>query len=493
MIYRLLKRQAQTHADKVAVVGERRALTYRGLLAEVDSAAALLQGFGFEAEAPVLIGIPPSPEFYIAFFAACAVGATAIPVLPSGKIPQQIAKLKPVLALGDRAFLERAASACGGLRGTIVCDEKNGLRIPAAGRPFARRRSIRGERVVAVSSSGTTGEPTVTLQSAELLLQRAELKAAVVGIAPEDVLWSSRPFNNGSSINNHVMVPLVKGCKIVVHEKFERFKAAEAIVRERVTILYTVAFVFELLASIPASIPVDLSSLRLCISGGGPLSKSVYDRFYARFGIGIRQRYGATQIIPAFTYNLAGVPGAVGQLSGPFPAAVLDERGRELGPEEMGEVVFDVSKFAPRWKKWFKENPHRRGKYIYTGDLGQIDAAGNLYIVGRKSALIKVGGNRVEPAEVENTLRAHPKVVEALAFPLRAGEADEAVGAIVVRAPGLTPAELLGWCAERLDGYKCPRKILFRQSLPRNPHGKVVPAVFRSADSFPRVGGEGDA
>lgn len=482
MIYRFLKRQAQNRSGQIAIAGERRSLTYRRLLTEVEAVSAALQDFRLHREDPILIGIPPSPEFYIAFYAACAVGVTAVPVLPSGKIPSHISRLQPVLALGHPSFLERAARECGSLRGSIAWDRRKGLRTVEGKRRSVRRGLIRTERVVAVSSSGTTGEPTVTFQSAELLLQRARLKASAIGITSEDVLWSSRPFNNGSGINNHIMVPLVKGCKVVVHEKFGRFKAAEAIAAEKITVLYAVPFIFELLASIPSSYAIDFSSVRLCISGGGPISKSVDDRFHERFGLRIRQSYGATQIIPAFTYDMAGVPGAVGQISGPFPAAVLDEHGVALKAGQVGEVVFDVARFPARWKKYFRNNPYRYGKYIYTGDLGKADAQGNLYIVGRKGSHIKVGGNRVEPAEVENVLRSHPKVREAVVFPLH--DPREAVAAIVVPSPGLTRADLLDWCAARLDGYKCPRTIEFRRGLPRNAQGKVEHRFYRgTADS----------
>ncbi|MGH7784889.1 MAG: class I adenylate-forming enzyme family protein, partial [Candidatus Binatia bacterium] len=271
-----------------------------------------------------------------------------------------------------------------------------------------------------------------------------------------------------------VVVPLVTGCKVVVHERFERFKAIEAIAKERVTILYAVALVFELLTAIPPSHPIDFSSLRLCISGGGPLSKYIYERFYERFAIQIRQRYGATQIIPAFTYNIAGVPGAVGQVSGPFPVGVMNENGKPAAVDQIGEVVFDVSRFPPKWKKFFHNHPHRRGRYIFTADLGRLDDQGNLFIVGRKSSFIKVGGNRVEAAEVENVLRTHPKVKEASVFPIRAGQIDEAVGAVVIPAGKIDRRELLEYCAQRLDPYKCPRQLQFKKSLPRNENGKVI-------------------
>ncbi len=474
MLYAALLHQAKKTPDKTAVVGERRSLTFAQLRREVDAIAAYLQQLGIGIEERLLVGIPPSPEFYAFFYAAAALGATVIPVLPSAKFPAQFLETHPVLAVGSREFVDSCSKSCPTLRGTILCERNSGLRVPEFTKPFIKKRAMRREQVVAVFSSGTTGTPAVCFQSAELLLERGKLKASVLGVSSDDVLLSIRPFNNGSSINNHVIVPLVKGCKVVVHERFERFKTIDAIAKERVTILYAVALVFELLAAVPASHPVDFSSIRLCISGGGPLSKYIYDRFHQRFGIWIRQRYGATQIIPAFTYNFAGVPGAVGQVSGPFPVAVLSERKRPTPPGQIGEVVFNVSKFAAKWQKFFHKHPHRRGRYIYTGDLGRLDKDGNLFIVGRKSSFIKVGGNRVEAAEVENILRTHPKVKEASVFPIRTGQIDEAVGAAVIPAGRVERHELIEYCSQRLDSYKCPRQIEFKKNLPRNENGKVI-------------------
>ena len=336
---------------------------------------------------------------------------------------------------------------------------------------------FRDQCVIGVSSSGSTGTPSIYYRSQELLVRRAEFRAKALGINADDVLLSARPFNSGSSINSHVIMPLIAGCKIVVQEKFKRFQAADAISRERVSVLYAVPFVFELLASIPSDYPTDFSSLRLCISGSAPLTETVAESFYRRFGVEIRQRYGGSHIHPAFTYNVNGVPGAVGQNFGAFPIAVVDENGNEHGAETIGEIVFDYHRVASPWKKYLKDNPSRRGRYIYTGDLGRMDTDGNVFIVGRKSPFIKVRGNRVEPAEVEAVLRSHPAVQEAFVYPVARGRPNEAVGALVI-GKAIKIVDLLRYCAERLDGYKCPRKIAFRKSLPRTPHGKLARRVL---------------
>jgi long-chain acyl-CoA synthetase len=155
--------------------------------------------------------------------------------------------------------------------------------------------------------------------------------------------------------------------------------------------------------------------------------------------------------------------------------AIVDQRGQKLPPDTIGEIIFDLTKIKdPFWKNCLKKNPNRRGSYVHSGDLGKTDADGNLYVVGREAPFIKVGANRVAPAEVESVLRSHGKVREAIAFAINPGQSDEAVGVVVVPRGNLTVRELQGYCLEHLDSYMCPRQIEFRKSLPMNSQGKVI-------------------
>jgi long-chain acyl-CoA synthetase len=490
MLYRALTRITAKRADKIAVVDERRSLTFARLLHEVESAAPSLQALGVKAGDSILLGVPPSADFYIFFYAACALGATVIPVLPSGKIPTTIRDAHPVLAVGDPAFLKMAKTICPGLRGTIDWDRARGVRFArATGSSFKRGKLIRQEKILAILTSGTTGEPSLHFTTAETLLRHGELRANVLGITADDVILSTRPFNNMSSIDAPVILPIVTGCKVVVRERFQRFEATETISRERVTVVYGVPIIFEMLASVPSTYTADFSELRLCVSGGAPLPRFVFDKFFKRFGIRIQQRYGGTQFFPAFNFDTRGIPGTVGHVNGPFPMTVVSERGNALPPGTIGEIVLDFSRLKKSfWKSCLRENQDRHGKYIYTGDLGRIDTEGNLHIVGRKSPFIKVGGNRVAPAEVESVLRSHHKVKDTVVFAHRPGQTDEAVHAIVVPSGRLTLQELLAHCSRNLDPYKCPRRIDFRNSLPRNAQGKVIRYQFQSAKPASRAG-----
>ena len=201
-------------------------------------------------------------------------------------------------------------------------------------------------------------------------MKRAQLRAELTAITTRDVLLTTRPINSGAGFSFHVTLPVLSGCKVVVHEKFQRFKAADTIAKERVTVLNTVPLVFDLLASIPTSYQVDFSSLRLCMSGGAPLSRFVREKFLERYGIHLRQRYGGRHFSPACAWNYSDVADAVGQKAGPFPLTVIGDDDREIEPGQIGEVAFDYSKMARIWKKALKDNPRFAvANRIYTGDF----------------------------------------------------------------------------------------------------------------------------
>lgn len=484
MIYALLCEQAARRPQAVAIAGEQSALNYGRLLREVNKTAAYLQSLPVQRGESILIGIPPCPELYVVFHAASALGITLIAVLPSERIPLPILKADPAVAVGQESFVRDAKKTFANLRHGILWNRKGGLQIPGSDARFRQKTPVCKEPVLAVSSSGTTGVPSVHYRSAEIMTEQAKLRLQILGITADDTLLATRPFNNGSSFNQYIATPLAGGCKVVVREKFQRFTAIEAIARERVTIIYAVPFIFELLASLPQDCRPDLSSVRLCVSVAAPLARSVWQTFYDRYGIFIRQGYGASQVSPLFTFSPSGLHGPVGHVSGPFPIAVLDDRQTVLGPDRVGEIAFDCSRLSPTWERFFENNPNRVGEYLLTGDLGRIDAGGNLYVVGRKSPFIKVGGNRVEPAEVEDVLRSHRDVVEAVVYGLNPGQSDETVAAVIVPAKELTAEEILRHCARRLDGYKCPKKIEFRTELERNAHGKIARHVFAGRSGY---------
>jgi long-chain acyl-CoA synthetase len=484
MLYRIVEQWTRHDPDKTAIIGTARSLSYRQFSAEARRCASHLASLGLQPQNSIIVGLPPCPESFILFYGAWAIGATVVPVLPSGAIPLPIQSLRPKAAVGDERFLGEAQKRWPDLTATLPWDSESGLHVGSGAAAFKRKRLFRKEKVMAGSSSGTTtGIPTLGFSSAEQIVRRQQLRARIMGLRSSDVFLATRPLI-GAGAYVQLVLPIVAGGTVVVMEKFERFKAAAAIEKEKVTVLYAVPPIYELLASIPTTHHVDFSSLRLCISGGSRLTSAVAQQFYRRFGIHIRQTYTGRQLTPAFTFNASGPPDAVGHVAGPYPVALLDDEGKEVKAGAIGEIVFDVSKVKdPMLRAALRSHRNRKGKYVYSGDLGRLDEQGYLYVVGRKSRFIKVGANRVEPAEVEAVLATHPKVRETIVFAVRPGESDEGVGAIVVPDGPVTSQELVAYCAQKLDSYKCPPNIELRDHLPRNTEGKVMRYLFESASA----------
>lgn len=483
MLYRMLLKQARKCPRKLAVIGERRTFTYRDLLREVEKTALTFRSWSLGPRDHLILGLPPCPEFFVLFYAAAALGVAVIPVSPSGNVPEKMLSLEKVTAAGEKAFLAKLRRSGLNIGHEIAWTRAAGLSLPrdSPTEPtrFARSRIMRSEPILGSFTSGSTGEPALFFRTAQVLFKRAALGVAAWGVRPADILLSTGPFTSGVNAVYNLVAPVVVGCSVVVLEKFERRRAMEAVARHRVTRIFAVPLIFDVLARLPRSYRPDFSSLKNLSSVGAHLPRSIYDAFYKKFGLRIGQGYGGTDFALAFTVNRQGLPDAVGHRDGIFPVRILDERGKSARAGAIGEIAFDILQVKDRTVRTaLLTNSKRRGRYLFTGDLGRCDSDGNLYVVGRKSSMIKVGANRVIPAEVESVLRAHPRVREALVMPIRPGRTDEAVGALVVRNGRLTAVELLRHCAERLDGYKCPRKIVFRKNLARSRHGKVIRYLY---------------
>ena len=475
MLFDILAKQNLTRPDETAIIGESRSLTYQQLFTEVQNTALSLQALGLDCGCNLVVGIPPNPDFYILFYAAAALGATVVPVIDSGKLAPQVKDLKSVWLAGTTRFIEDMRRNGLNAAGNIPWDRRAGLRLPRGDKQFGHRKRIRHEHVLAISTSGTTGKPVLHTRSAQVLPQRARLRASSWNITPSDTLICLAPFTNGANADFHLILPIVIGCKVVVLERFQRRNVIEAIAQHRVTVIFSVPLTFEILANVPAETAPDLTSVRCCISAGAYLPKSVYWNFHRRYRLGIGQMYGGSHISPVFTFNHGHAPEAVGQRHGPFPVNVVDDRGRPLPAGKIGEIVFEYDAIQDKvLRQSLKDNPYRKNRFIHTGDLGRFDGADNLFVVGRKSSFIKVGGSRVIPAEIEEVLRQHPNVREAIVVPLNPGTTEEAVGAVVVRDGTVTATQLMDHCAQSLEAFKCPKKISFRKSLPRNQHGKII-------------------
>jgi long-chain acyl-CoA synthetase len=232
----------------------------------------------------------------------------------------------------------------------------------------------------------------------------------------------------------------------------------------------------------------NLTSIRLCISGAGPLPLSVQERFEALTGARLVEGYGLTEASPVTHINplRAASRRRQGSIGVPLPdtdAKIVDlENGdRTLPVGEVGEIVIRGPQIMQGyWKRNDETRQVLKDGWLHTGDIARMDADGFFYIQDRKKDMIKSAGENVYPREVEEVLLRHPQVKDAVVVGLPRGLRGELIKAYIVLKDGddVSAADILEHCRKDLAKFKVPKRIEFRKELPRTLVGKVLRRVL---------------
>ena len=238
----------------------------------------------------------------------------------------------------------------------------------------------------------------------------------------------------------------------------------------------------------------DISCIDWCVSGSAPMPLEPMERFERLTGARIIEGYGLTEASPVTHLNpLRGLrkPGCIGL---PFPdtdCRVVDmETGRDLPPGEPGEMLVKGPQvMAGYWNRPQDTAECLRDGWLDTGDIAVMDEDGYFRIVDRKKDMAIIGGYNVYPREIDEVLYEHPKVREAVAVGVPHPTRGEIIKAYVVPEPGQTleQAEVTAWCRERLAAYKVPRRVEFREELPKTLVGKVLRRALREEETAARA------
>lgn len=320
----------------------------------------------------------------------------------------------------------------------------------AAGRPATT------EHRLIQFSSGSTGRPKVIGRTARSLAAEVERFAAIPGMPGEGdrvLLLSSTAHSFG--LIGGLLHSLASGVSVVFAPRVSARDILRTAVDHRITALFGVPTHYELLAA--AIDPPELPELRVAVSGGEIMPPEVAARFAERYGVPVGESYGTTETgVVAMDVSGALRP-SVGRTA---PGVEVREHDGEL------DVALDESPYL-----FGSGGTQYEDGWLHTRDRATVDATGAVRVHGRADSLVVIGGLKVDLTEVENVLRRHPGVEQAVLIHEGATEAYVAVAAGEERP---SAEELLRWCRERLADYKLPRVIRVLDSLPRTSNGKLV-------------------
>ncbi|PTR33053.1 long-chain acyl-CoA synthetase [Luteibacter sp. OK325] len=262
--------------------------------------------------------------------------------------------------------------------------------------------------------------------------------------------------------------------------------------KERFTAITGVNTLFNGLLNTPGFADLDFSALHLSLGGGMAVQRSVAERWKKTTGITLAEAYGLTETSPAACINPLDLKEYNGSIGLPIPSTYVQiwtDDGQVLPIGEVGELCIK----GPQVMKGYWNRPEETAQvldangWLRTGDIARMDENGYVYIVDRKKDMILVSGFNVYPNEIEDIVMAHPGVAEVAAVGVDDEHSGEVVKIFVVRKdPALTEEILREYCRENLTGYKRPKQIEFRDTLPKTNVGKILRRELRDEDRAKR-------
>ncbi len=483
----ILTDTAERHGSRTALKLDDLEVTYDLLDEGSARFAGVLKSKGFQPGDRVGIMLPNVPYFAIAYYGVLRAGGVVVPmnVLLKGRetafyLSDPGAKI--VVAWHD--FLDAAQQGADEAGAEVIAVKPGEFeQLVAAAEPAREVAEVdEGDTAVILYTSGTTGKP----KGAELTHANMKTNCRVSAdtlseITENDVMLGALPLFHSFGQTCCMNAAVYKGACLTLIPRFEPDKALDIIERDKVTLFAGVPTMFNAMLHSEHGDDVDMSSLRLCMSGGSAMPEQVMRAFEEKYGCKVLEGYGLSETSPVASFNHPDRPNKPGSIGTPIEGVemrLLDDDGKEVAEGDIGEIAIrghnvmkgyynrpDATEEAIDSEGWFK-----------SGDMAKRDEDGFYFIVDRKKELIIRGGYNVYPREIEEVLYEHPAVAEAAVIGVPDESLGEEVGAAVVLKSGqeADPEEIKSFVKEHVANYKYPRRIWLADELPKGPTGKIL-------------------
>jgi long-chain acyl-CoA synthetase len=494
---------------------------------DVDSASdALAVGLAERGITPgdrVAMYLQNVPQFVVGLLAIWKLGAIAVPINPMMK-ERELAYLlndsgAQALICLDELWNAVAAKAVAdtsvtttvatsaldyltgetpqALRGVQRLHTEGAIDLLTLVRQYSGRQPdpvVRSPDEVALLTytSGTTGEPKAAMNTHRNVVFNAHGYRAWIGLSGDDVCLAGAPLFHITGLIAYLAVAMLVPMPLVLGYRFDAARMNELAEKHRATYTVMAITAYTAMMNDPAIRDRDLSALSKVYSCGAPVPPSIVARFQREVGPYIHNTYGLTETSAPSHAVPYGRPAPVDPTSGALSIGVplyhnvvriVDDNGDDVPVGALGEIAVRGPEVVPGyWQRPEATAATFPDGELRTGDIGFMDRDGWFYLVDRKKDLIIASGYKVWPREVEDVLLEHPAVAEAAVVGVLDGYRGETVKAYVSLRPGHTvaPADLIGFCRERMAAYKYPRQLDIVDELPKTLTGKVLRRELRT-------------
>jgi len=476
---------------------ERCALKYRGedisyaaFDDRIREVAGWLAARGIGPDDVVAVLMKNSTAFLELAFAASHIGAVFLPInyrLSADEVGYIVGNAGARLLVADEEF---SAIAAGGAP-VVLLDEAaqaSATQLAPDGEHAPMHPRQPGDLMRLMYTSGTTDRPKGVMLTYENMYWKSAGQTLVLGLNADTRLLVVGPLYHVGALDLPGIAVLWHGGLLSIHRNFEPEQALAAIESERLNAAWFAPVMTTALLGHPARDRYDVSSLKWVIGGG---EKTPEARIRAFSDVFTQARYidayGLTETVGGDTFMEPGREiekiGSTGRAIAHVEVEIRDDQGNRLPPGQDGEICLRGPKVTKGyWKDPAKTAAAFFGDWFRTGDVGHLDADGFLYLTDRKKDMIISGGENIASSEVERVIYELPAVREVAVVGLPDARWGEKPVAVVVLADNsaLDLASLATHCRSRLAGFKVPRELVIRDSLPRNPSGKVLKRVLRA-------------
>jgi acyl-CoA synthetase (AMP-forming)/AMP-acid ligase II len=506
-LYACVQEWTRRRPDTEAVIDGERRFNYRQLSQNIDACAAAMVAAGIEPGDRVMTLAPPGADFLVTFLATAAVGGIWSGLNPRYAVPELdalVERLEPRLVfwtpeIEGRSYRAWAASLPPTIRsielGSIASRHAAaatyadfiaaGATCPASRLATRCQACHPDEPSLIVFTSGSTGTPKGAMISQRALLGASRVQAHLWAADPMRVLVNL-PINHIGCVGDLCCHALVSGGTMVFTPRFDPAASLDAIERHAITVWGQVPTMFQLTLDAPGFDASRLASLQWLFWGGAHASAELIERL-SPLAPRIATSYGQTETVGSVAFTSADASPVtlretVGRAVPPYEIRIVDANGAALPTAHEGEIEVRT----PFGMCGYWRDPDASARVLAadgwqrTGDVGMLDAHGNLKLLGRVHDVFKSGGYNLYPAEIEAALAEHPDVREASVV----GVPDllygnVAVAFLVVDRP-LEENTLRQHLRDRLANYKIPKRFRIIDQLPRLPVGKVDKSALRA-------------
>ncbi|MFC3884945.1 class I adenylate-forming enzyme family protein [Bacillus songklensis] len=479
-----MKKAFQTYPDKIAVKYQNQTITYDQLRIRSCQLANGIKSYHLKKGDRVAVLMSNRSEHIESDCAAALGGFIKVPLdyrLHPKELTYIIENSGAKLLIGEKEWIHKIDLDIPKLE----VGDKYECWLQRQSDDYPKSEAVQEDDVfVIMYTSGTTGRPKGGMLSHRNMIAGALSLALACEVMTEDVIGHAASLTHGSNFLSHIA--WIFGLTQVVFNKFDPKEFIDDLEREKVSVLFLVPAMIDLMIQDPDFDPKKLGHVKSINMAGAPIAAAKLQKALELLGPKLIQTYGqveAPMVITTMPRHELGKRLESCGIAGPFvETKVVDENGKKAAPGELGEVVCRGSLVM----KGYWSNPGAtldtiKNGWLHTGDVGWMDEQGYLHLVDRKKDVVISGGMNIYPREIEEVLNKHDGVKETCVIGVPDDKWGERLIAYIVGngTCEVTEEELMKLCSRHLAAFKKPKELYIVDRLPKSPYGKILKRELR--------------